>query len=190
MRVQPLEQHERAMEEFDQRVRMIGEDQWRAPTPCTEWNVRDLVNHLVGEQLWAPLLLDGATLEDVGDRFDGDQLGDDPVVTWERASRAAREAFIRPGALDGTVHTTMGELPALEYTRQMTMDLAIHAWDLARGIGADDDLDEGLVEALYEVWAPRRDLLAGSGVFAPPVQVEGDADTQTRLLALLGRDRG
>ncbi len=184
----PLEQHARALEEFDQRVRLIDDDQWHAPTPCTEWDVRTLVDHLVNEQLWAPLLLNGATLEEVGDRFDGDQLGSDPLTTWESTSGIARDAFTRPGALDGVVHTSMGETPALEYTRQMTIDLAIHAWDLARGIGANEALDEELVEDLYELWAPRADLLASSGVFDPPVAVPADADTQARLLGVLGRD--
>lgn len=186
--MEPLEQHARAMEEFDRRVRLVGDDQWRLPTPCTEWDVRDLVNHLVVEQLWAPHLLSGATLEEVGDRFEGDQLGADPVARWEESSRAARAAFTAPGALDGDVHTTMGEIPALEYTRQMTIDLAIHAWDLARAVGADERLDEPLVESLYEVWEPRAEMLAGTGVFAPPVEVPADAATQTRLLGILGRD--
>jgi uncharacterized protein (TIGR03086 family) len=186
----PLEQHGRAMEEFDGRIRLVGDDQWQLPTPCTEWDVRELVNHLVVEQLWAPHLLTGATLEEVGHRFEGDQLGADPIGTWEESSRAARAAFAAPSALEGTVHTTMGEIPALEYTRQMTIDLAIHAWDLARAIGVDDELDEELVEDLHEIWEPRTELLAGSGVFAPPVAVPADADTQTRLLGVLGRDRG
>lgn len=176
------------MAEFDHRVHLIRDDQWHAPTPCTEWDVRDLVNHLVYEQLWAPLLLNGATLEEVGDRFDGDQLGEDPITTWEASSGVARDAFARPGALDGIVHTSMGETTALEYTRQMTTDLAVHAWDLARGIGADEALDEDLVEALHEVWARRIDMLASSGVFAPPVGVPQEADTQARLLGVLGRD--
>lgn len=187
--MEPLEQHARAMDEFDRRIRLVGDEQWHLPTPCTEWDVRDLVDHLVKEQLWAPHLLGGQTLEEVGDRYDADQLGSDPVGTWEDSSRAARAAFTAPGALDGTVHTTMGEIPALEYTRQMTMDLAIHAWDLARAIDVDDELDSGLVDALHEIWAPRADLLADSGVFAPPVEVPGDADAQTRLLAILGRAR-
>jgi uncharacterized protein (TIGR03086 family) len=186
--VDPLEQHARAMAEFDQRIHRIGEGQWDLRTPCTEWDVRDLVDHLVTEQLWAPHLLAGATLEEVGDRFDGDVLGDDPIVTWERAARDAREAFTAAGALDGTIHTTMGEIPALEYTRQMAIDLAVHGWDLARAIGADERLDPELVTALFEVWEPRADLLADSGVFAPPVEVAADADLQVRLLAVLGRD--
>jgi uncharacterized protein (TIGR03086 family) len=183
-----LQQHGQAMEEFDRRVRAVPDDRWHDPTPCEEWDVRDLVNHLVSEQLWAPHLLAGETLEEVGDRYEGDVLGDDPVATWERASRQAREAFLRPGALDGTVHTSMGELPASEYTQQMTIDLAIHGWDLARAVGAEERLDRQLVQELFEVWEPRQPLLASSGVFAPPVDVPEDADVQVRLLAVLGRD--
>jgi uncharacterized protein (TIGR03086 family) len=183
-----LEQHGAAMAEFDRRVRAIPDDRWHAPTPCDEWDVRDLVNHLVYEQLWAPHLLAGETLEEVGDRYEGDQLGDDPVGVWERTSAVAREAFLRPGATEGTVHTSMGELPAAAYTQQMTVDLAIHGWDLARGAGLDEQLDERLVEELLAVWEPQQELLAASGVFAPPVDVGAEADLQTRLLAVLGRD--
>lgn len=183
-----LEQHGRAMEEFDRRVRTVPDGRWHDPTPCEEWDVRVLVNHLVAEQLWAPHLLAGQTLEEVGDRYAGDVLGTDPVATWERSSRRAREAFCAPGALDGMVHTTMGELPATEYAQQMTIDLAIHGWDLARAVGGDERLDPELVERLLATWEPRRELLAASGVFAPPVSVPGDADPQVRLLAVLGRD--
>ncbi len=186
--MEPLEQHARAMEEFDRRIRAIADHQWRLPTPCTDWDVYDLVDHLVTEQLWAPHMLAGATLDDVGNRFDGNVLGDDPVATWEASARAARAAFTEPGALERTVDTTMGETPALEYTRQMTLDLAIHAWDLARAIGADEHLDPALVAALHEIWEPRAGMLADSGVFAAPVDVGDEADTQVRLLAVLGRD--
>lgn len=61
-----LHAHRRAMTEFDTRVRAIGDDQWDNGTPCAQWTVRDLVQHLVSEQLWAPRLLDGATLEEIG----------------------------------------------------------------------------------------------------------------------------
>jgi uncharacterized protein (TIGR03086 family) len=183
-----LARHGRAMEEFDRRVRSVPDGRWGDPTPCEGWDVRTLVNHLVHEQLWAPHLLAGETLEQVGDRYEGDLLGDDPVAAWERTSREAREAFVRPGAVAGTVHTSMGELPAEEYTHQMTLDLAIHGWDLARAIGADEALDPRLVKELLETWEPRRDLLASSGVFAPPVDVPDDAPPQVRLLAVLGRD--
>jgi uncharacterized protein (TIGR03083 family) len=68
----------RSCREFDRRVAEVGADQWALDTPCTEWNVRTLVNHVTVEDLWVPPLLRGATIEEIGDRFDGDQLGDDP----------------------------------------------------------------------------------------------------------------
>ena len=176
-----------AMGEFDRRVRAVRPDQWQDPTPCTEWDVRALVDHLVVEQLWAPLLLEGATIADVGDRFDGDQLGDDPVAAWESAAAAAREAFATPGALRRSVELSYGHRPADEYCHEMTMDLTVHAWDLARGIGADERLDEELVHDVLGFIEPRVEELVGTGLFAPPVAVGEGADAQTRLLALLGR---
>jgi uncharacterized protein (TIGR03086 family) len=187
MMIMTLSRFACAMNEFDRRVRAIRPDQWRNPTPCTEWDVRALVDHLVTEQLWVPLLLDGATVEDVGDRFDGDQLGDDPVAAWESASAAAREAFAAPGALRRPVELSYGRRPADGYCQEMTMDLTVHAWDLARGIGADERLDEELVREVLGFIEPQVEQLTGTGLFAAPVAVGDDVDAQTRLLALLGR---
>jgi uncharacterized protein (TIGR03086 family) len=145
------------------------------------------VNHVVTEQLWAPLLLDGATVDDVGGRFDGDQLGTDPVATWTSAAAASREAFAAPGALRRSVELSYGRRPAQGYCQEMTMDLTVHAWDLARGIMADEHLDEELVSDVLVFIEPQVEHLAGSGLFAPPAPSGADADAQTRLLALLGR---
>lgn len=175
------------MGEFDRRVRAVQARQWHNPTPCTEWDVRTLVNHLVTEQLWAPLLLDGATIEDIGDRFDGDQLGDDPVTAWTSAAAASLEAFAAPGALRRSVELSYGRRPALGYCQEMTMDLTVHAWDLARGIQADERLDPDLVSDVLAFIEPQVEQLAGSGLFASPVRVSDEADPQTRLLALVGR---
>lgn len=176
-----------AVREFDWRVRAIRPGQWGDPTPCSEWNVRELVNHLVVEQLWAPLLVDGATVDDVGDRFDGDQLGDDPVAAWERAAAAAREAFAAPGALRRSVELSYGSRPADGYCQEMTMDLTVHAWDLARGTGVDEHLDEQLVHDVLGFIEPQVEQLASTGLFGRPVAVSEHTDVQTRLLALLGR---
>ncbi|MGH3768171.1 MAG: TIGR03086 family metal-binding protein [Pseudonocardiaceae bacterium] len=176
-----------AVGEFDRRVRAIQPDQWGNPTACAQWDVRELVNHVVTEQLWAPLLLDGATVDDVGDRFAGDQLGDDPVAAWASAAAAALEVFTAPGALRRSVELSYGRRPAQGYCQEMTLDLAVHAWDLARGIMADEHLDEGLVSDVLAFIEPQAHHLAASEMFAPPVAVGADADAQTRLLALLGR---
>ena len=184
-----LDLHRRAAAEFDRRIAAIGEDQWDRPTPCTDWNVRDLVRHLVYENVWVPDLMAGATVAEVGDRYEGNLLGDDPKGAWQDALRTAIDELSAAGALDRTVHLSYGDELAGEYLAQLTLDHAVHAWDLAQAIGAAGDLDPELVEHLWQVWSPRGEMIRGSGVFADEVDVPADADTQTRLLGLLGRRR-
>ena len=180
---------EQATAHFGDLVHKVGDDQWSAPTPCSDWDVRALVNHLVYEARWAPPLLEGQTIEQVGSKFDGDLLGSDPKSTYDDALSGAASAVNTPGALDRTVHLSYGETPAEEYLAQLTCDFVVHAWDLARGIGADDTLDPDLVEWVDEVARPQAAMLAASGLFDPPVDVPADADPQTKLLALFGRRR-
>ncbi|MFI0215033.1 TIGR03086 family metal-binding protein [Streptomyces lydicus] len=117
----------------------VRDDRWDGPTPCSEWSVRDLVNHLTAEQLWVPRLVrDGATLAEVGRDFDGDVLGDDPVAAWDRAAVAAVAAFAERGALGRTVQLSYGSGPAAAYCTQLTADAVVHSWDLSRATGADD----------------------------------------------------
>ncbi len=182
-----LDLHGQAMAEFDRRVRTVGVAQWGDSTPCTEWDVHDLVNHLTSEQLWVPFLLGGGRIEEADQGYDGDVLGDNPVATWEVASREARNAWLQPGATERTVHLSFGDAHASLYLWQMTFDLTVHAWDLARAIGADEDLAPTLVATVLD-WAEQQDM-AGGPLFAPPVSVAEDAEAQTRLLALSGRRR-
>ncbi|MCQ4040631.1 TIGR03086 family metal-binding protein [Streptantibioticus rubrisoli] len=183
-----LRRHEEAIDFFTTTVRAVRDDQWHAPTPCTEWSVRELVNHLTVEQLWVPdLVLDGSTIADVGDAYDGDQLGDDPVGAWDRASAASYEAFRIPGALERTVHLSYGDTSASAYCAQMTTDAAVHAWDLARAIGADEKMPEGLAAACLREVEPYAKGLSSSGLFEQPVKPPAGADDQTKLLCLLGR---
>ena len=85
------------------------------------------------------------------------------------------------------MHLSYGDVPAEDYLTQLTGDFVVHAWDLARGIGADDRLDPELVTFVYDTAEPMADAFAASGMFAPRVDVSEDADAQTRLLALFGR---
>jgi uncharacterized protein (TIGR03086 family) len=182
-----LELHRRALAEFGRRVHAVGADQWGCPTPCKDWEVRNLVNHLVSEQLWVPPLLAGKRIGDLGAGFaSGDVLGADPVAAWDAAAAAAQSAFGESGALGRTVHLSYADRPAEEYAREMIFDLVVHSWDLARGISADDSLDPDLVEAVYAAIEPDTDLTA-SGLFDEPVPVPADADEQTKLIAFTGR---
>jgi uncharacterized protein (TIGR03086 family) len=177
----------RAAEGFGRHVHSVGEGQWHDPTPCTDWDVRTLVNHVTVEQLWVPPLAQGSTVADIGARFDGDLLGDDPVAAWDAAVTASLAAFGAPGALDGVVSLSDGEKATAEYCWEMTTDALIHSWDLARGIGADETLDAELADLVYERTLPVAEHLQETGLFAPPVPVADDAPLPTKLLAIFGR---
>ncbi|MEU3962418.1 TIGR03086 family metal-binding protein [Streptomyces buecherae] len=182
------QRHREAIELFTERVHAVGDGQWSAPTPCADWSVRDLVNHLTAEQLWVPpLVRDGSTIEEQGDRFDGDQLGEDPVATWDRAAEGALAAFAEPGALERTVHLSSGTDSALAYCSQMTMDAVVHTWDLSRAIGADERLPRKLVDFAVREVSPYAADLERTGLFAPAITPPPGADVQTKLLSLLGR---
>jgi len=176
-----------AVEEFDARVRLIGDHQWQAATPDEDWSVRDLVNHVVGEDLWAPPLLAGSTIAGVGDRFNGDVLGADPMAAWAAASAGAVRAVGEDGAMDRIVHLSFGDFPGREYALQLLADHLIHAWDLARAIGADENLDGELVDSCASWFDAVEDAYRGAGAIAARPPVPGDADAQTVLLARFGR---
>jgi uncharacterized protein (TIGR03086 family) len=181
-----IEMYRRAIEMFGQRVMAIGPEDWGRPTPCSDWSVRDLVHHLVYEEVWAPPLFEGQTIADIGDRFEGDILGADPQAAWKESAAGAVAAADGP-LLDRTVHLSFGDVPGREYLGQLTADHVIHAWDLARGIGGDDRLDPELVQFVYDFMAPQAEQWAAAGVFAPAIPVADDADIQTKLLAMSGR---
>jgi uncharacterized protein (TIGR03086 family) len=177
----------RSVEHFGARLPLIG-DRWPDPTPDAGWDVRALVNHVLNEDLWAPPLLDGMTIAEVGDRFDGDQLGDDPQAAWAEAAAASVAAVSEPGALDRTVHVSFGDIPGREYVSQLTCDHLIHGWDLARAIGADERLDPDLVDFAYEFLSPQVDGWRSAGAFGPRVEVPTGATRAEQLLALTGRE--
>ncbi|WP_284574891.1 TIGR03086 family metal-binding protein [Streptomyces sp. 2P-4] len=183
-----LEQHAEALRLFGSRVRAVAPGQRGLPTPCAEWTVRDLVNHVTAEQLWVPpLVTEGCTVAEVGDRFAGDILGDDPAAAWDRAARAAHTAFASPWALERIVSLSYGPSKAAAYCAELTADCVVHAWDLARAVGADDRLPAGLVRFALDEITPYADGLAAAGMYGPPLVPPPGADDQTRLLALTGR---
>jgi uncharacterized protein (TIGR03086 family) len=180
--------HRTALDGFARRVASLGEGDWHRPTPCADWDVRALVGHVVDENRWAPPLLEGRTIADVGDELSGDPLGDDPMAAWSSSAEAAAAAVARPGALDGTAHLSFGDVPGAEYVMQLTADLLVHAWDLARGTGGDERLDQGVVAAVATWFDAMEAAYRSAGAIGPAVALPEGADEQDRLLARFGRD--
>ena len=184
--VELLELFQRAQAQFTDRVDAVAPDQWDDES-LPGWTVADLVAHLVTEQLWVPPLLAGEpVLEGRFPEETSDLLGSDPFTGWESAADDALSAFAEDDALVRTVHLSRGPTPATDYILEMTVDLTVHAWDLARATDGDTDLDGELVTTalVYAESLPEDGI---PGVIDPPLDVSATADPQTRLLARFGR---
>ena len=183
--MEPAELHRRSVESWQTRLDAVDDSQWTLPTPCTEWDVRTLVNHVVGEELWTVPLVDGATIEDIGDRFDGDLLGDDPGAVGRAAATEAAAAVDRRVPEGGTVQLSFGVVPIEEYVHQLSADHLVHSWDLAVATDQDPSLDLELVRAVSEWFAEREALYRDAGAVGPAMP--GGDDPQSALLAAFGR---
>ncbi|MFI1357448.1 TIGR03086 family metal-binding protein [Streptomyces sp. NPDC020898] len=162
-------------------VAAVTPGQFDRPTPCADWDVRALLDHLVWENLLWAGLADGAPRSD----FTGDHLGDDHIEAFRTASRAARSAFARPGMLT----RRYGPAPGRRLVEQLVIEMLVHGWDLARAVGHPYDAVQHLAERALPVVreihgdAPR----TTAGSFAPPHPVSGDVGALDRLAAYLGR---
>ncbi len=176
-----------ALEHFGTLVHQVPDDAWQAPTPCTEWDVRALVHHLVNEISWTVPLLGGRSVADVGDSLSGDLLGDDPVASWDATAARARAAVSVDGAMELVIHLSRRDVSGADYTFEVFNDLAIHGWDLARAIGADETIDPAFVAVIEERVGPAIAELKASGQYGDEIVPPDGADAQTRLLAMFGR---
>ena len=178
--------HRGTVDHWMRAVEAIGPDDWARATPCAGWTVRDLVNHVTGEELWTVPLVQGATIADVGDRFTGDVLGNDPVARARAAAAAAVAAMDAESAGGGKVHLSYGDEDIDEYALQLSADHLVHGWDLAVAIGADTRMAPEHVVAVAGWFRDREELYRSGGAIGHRVALTGDA--QTELLAAFGRD--
>lgn len=173
--------------EFGARVHRVGDQQWEAGTPCSEWDVSALVDHMIDEHLWLPPLLAGHDLEAAGRIVESAKrtVGPDRGAAWDAAALGSGRAVDEPGALDRQVALSRGPAPAPEYIGEMIFDLVVHGWDLGRAVGDTDPLPDELVAFAH----PIAETFSGtpSTYFAAPVDPPGDATAEERLIALTGR---
>jgi uncharacterized protein (TIGR03086 family) len=181
------EAHAQALDATTRLVAGVRDDQWGIESVCDGWTVRELVNHIVTGNWWVPELMGGRTIEEVGDRLDGDVLGDDPAAEYDASAIAAAAAFRTPGAMDAPALVSYGPVPGAVYCGHRFMDVLVHGWDVASSTGQDTTLDPALVEACWAVVEPQLEQLVGTGAFGTDHHVPEDASPQIRLLAALGR---
>ena len=103
MAIELPEAHARALDATRAVVAGVTSDQWHARSVCDGWDVRELVNHVVAGNWWVAPLVEGQTIEQVGDRYDGDVLGDDPLAAYDASVPSAAAAFRAPGAMEAPV---------------------------------------------------------------------------------------
>lgn len=178
--------YHRTVECWADRVNAVPPDRWEAPTPCREWTVRELANHVCGEDLWTVPLVAGSTIDEVGDRFAGDVLGEDPIRTALAAAAEATRAVADALPRGDVVHLSYGDERLDEYVHQLAADHLIHGWDLAVATGGDPRLDPAVVAEVTTWFAEREEFYRQVGVIGPRGPSHGDA--QSELLAVMGRD--
>jgi uncharacterized protein (TIGR03086 family) len=148
-----------------------------APTPCDEWDVRTLMNHMLDTQHY---FVAAARGEDVSPPSPSppDLLGDDPAADFDRARSETLRTFSEPGVIEKT-----GPALGIAFGDQL-----LHGWDLAKATAQDATMPDGLPEAAYEMIHGRFTEDQRKGVFKPEVEIGEGASAQERLLAYTGRD--
>jgi uncharacterized protein (TIGR03086 family) len=178
-----------AQAEARRRVAAIPAGQWDLPTPCSDWSLRDLLVHLIEGSAMTVSLLDGATAEAALAVF-GVAHGPDLAAELDAALMAELAAFEGPGAFDTIVHHPgPGDIPGAVLYQFRTADYLLHSWDIARAVGADEDLPDDLVSGVWEAMQPMVPVIGTIGVFGtgPSGDVAEDAPLQVRLLDVSGR---
>jgi uncharacterized protein (TIGR03086 family) len=158
-------------------------------TLCTEWTVKDLINHMVsGATMFAISAEQGSVPDDVlGRLMSSDNVGDDPKGAWDAAAGRAMAAFEAPGAMDKIVALPFGQMPGGVALNIAIFDVATHAVDLARATGqhvTDTELLEGALAMGRQMVSPE---LRVPGVFGDEQAISAGAPVEDRLLAFAGR---
>ena len=163
----------------------VSEDQYREPTPCPDYDVYELLNHLVAGNLLFGAVARGEP-SDLS-VYEQQHLDGDPSAAFRRTAELALAGWQRPGALDENLG--FGNMPGSAVIKMHLVEVLTHGWDLAIATDQDPKLDPRLAEiALEAMQAVPPDMLRGSGVFGAEVPIQDSADAQDRLVAFLGRD--
>ena len=173
----PLEMFERAASAASALARSVRPDQMGLATPCSEWDVRALLDHMAG----GPMYLLGAL-----------DVGDAGVGSWPEP--AAVDAVVarlgEPGALERRCVSPAGfEWSVAEAAAGTAMDQLVHTWDLAVALGTDRTIDSDVTAAVVSMFLPQMpEVGRQAGFVGPAVDVGEGAAPQDVLLGAMGRD--
>ena len=173
----------RACDAVGDLIAEIRPEQWKMPTPCTEWNVRDVVNHLVGMDLVFAALIEGDPMPERG----SDRLGDDPIGAYGSSGATLQAAFSHSGVLERSYRGPLGITTGAERLQIRLYDLLAHGWDLAQATGVPARLPEDLAEQALAFVQVQLSPQSRTGRFAEAQPVEETAPAIDRLAAFLGR---
>lgn len=169
----------------------VQDDDWGAATPCTEWTVRQVLNHARLDQQ-ALIMRISPEAAPTGDPFSpADELADDAIAELDAvlAQSTAAWGSVDPDAQD--VPTPMGPMPTQLGAAVAALDAAVHAWDIAKATGQDLPLTDELADGLAAAAARTVDFVRDNfGKYGPVVTVPEDSGSADKLLAFTGRDPG
>jgi uncharacterized protein (TIGR03086 family) len=191
---QPIENLAAALSGAQQLVAAIGADEWDLASPCPEWTVRGVMNHLVGGNLLFARLLAGEQLpprEELVAAGRSDRLGDDAGAAFRASADALLTAFSADGVLERPLTVPAGTFPGIAALHLRIVEALVHGWDVATATGRPLHFPDELVEqalAFTRATLPRLPARPeGPGPFRPEQPVADDAPPLDRLAALLGR---
>jgi uncharacterized protein (TIGR03086 family) len=186
----PVDDLERVGHAVEQLVGRIGSDQWQLATPCTEWNVRQLVNHMAaGNARFTAIARGEQQTPPTPGTQPPDLLGDDPAASFREMFARMLQAFRAPGFAEGRYPTPIGELPGAGVADMRIHELLVHGWDLARATGQPATVlpDDVAVRSLATMQRFMGDRPRTGGPFGPAQPAPDDAPAIDRYAAFLGR---
>ena len=172
---------DRAFEHAHGVIANVRPDQYDSPTPCAEWNVRQLLEHMTG-------VVAGLGSAAAGREANGAfELGADPAAQFQQAAAAASAAWRTPGVLDKVVDAGPGPMPGRVVAGLNLLDTATHTWDRARATGQSTTLPRDVADAAMDASRMIISPEIRPGRFDSEVDIATNADPTERLVAFLGR---
>ncbi len=180
-----LDQLARSFAAVGSLIDAIQPGQWSAPTPCLDWTVHRLVEHVVGKNLVFAAVLAEQPLPQRGGGMPSGQF----ASAYRESAAVLLDAFGRPGVLDRVYQGPLGGASGAERLKIRMYDLLAHGWDLAQALGRPADLPaDAAEESLAFARADGRAVQPRGGCFGPARPVADAAPALDRLVAFLGRD--